>query len=123
MVSVRERTIPTERTATTNMYKISSAFQIYGNSSPFHDLKHLCKKSTDAIICNVIKTTIKINTKLCFLTPLILSSFKKEVKLVFQTKYSMCKTSAVHTNARNMNKIYCENNISEKASIFVFQII
>jgi hypothetical protein len=67
------------------------------------------------IIC---KNTIKINTELCFLTRLILStSFKKEVERAFQSNYSMCKTSAVHTDATNMNKICWENNTSAVASI------
>jgi hypothetical protein len=51
------------------------------------------------------------------LTPLILSHFKKEVERDFQSNYSMCKTSAVHTDATNMNKIYWENNTSAVASI------
>jgi hypothetical protein len=55
--------------------------------------------------------------KIVLLTPLILSHFTKEVERDFQSNYSMCKTSAVHMDATNMNKICWDNNTSAVATI------
>jgi hypothetical protein len=95
------------------MNKMSSAFQITA-TLPFFMSVFRFETSLQEINC---KNTTEINTKLCFLTPLILSSFKKEVERDFQSTYSMCKTSAVHTDTTNMNKICWENNTSAVASI------